>query len=685
MRRLLRVVRWLLLLVILLTLITAGWAWIQLGRSLPQLDGTLTVAGLSAPVTVDRDALGVPTIKGSTRLDVARALGFIHAQDRFFQMDLSRRRAAGELSELFGRAALTTDQGARLHRFRHRAAAVIAATSPSDLALADAYVDGVNAGLKALDALPFEYLLLGQTPAPWTREDSILVIASMFFSLQDSTAGGEARAALLHEAFPAGLAEFLNSTSSEWDTPMHGEALPPPTPPPATVFDLRNAVPASPAASQAVASESFLASIGLATPEDARGSNNWAVAGSRTSDGRALISDDMHLGLSVPNIWYRASLAWTDDRGPHQVSGITLPGTASVVVGSNGHVAWGFTNTTADWSDRVLIETVPGDPTRYLTPEGPRAFDVTRERIGVDDEEDQWLDVRETIWGPVAAPDHKGRLFAIAWVAHSPEGMNFRMSQMEHAASLEEAIAVANQAGIPGQNCVIADNQGQIAWTVAGRIPKRVGFTGQLPVSWADGTRRWSGWYDSASYPRIVNPADAVIVTANNRIVSGEYLAMLGDGGYDPGAREADPRRHPQAGAHHHRRYAGGTTRRPRVADGTLALARDRDHRVRHQRWPRGVPATAAGELERSRVHGFSWLSPGAAVQVEDGRVGVRAVCRKIEDDGPCVSVDAWPQPGGNSVGDGLRSAGAPAQPCVCRLEGAATGRRRSDGSGADD
>ena len=537
MRRLLRVVRWLLLLVILLTLITAGWAWIQLGRSLPQLDGTLTVAGLSAPVTVDRDALGVPTIKGSTRLDVARALGFIHAQDRFFQMDLSRRRAAGELSELFGRAALTTDQGARLHRFRHRAAAVIAATSPSDLALADAYVDGVNAGLKALDALPFEYLLLGQTPAPWTREDSILVIASMFFSLQDSTAGGEARAALLHEAFPAGLAEFLNSTSSEWDTPMHGEALPPPTPPPATVFDLRNAVPASPAASQAVASESFLASIGLATPEDARGSNNWAVAGSRTSDGRALISDDMHLGLSVPNIWYRASLAWTDDRGPHQVSGITLPGTASVVVGSNGHVAWGFTNTTADWSDRVLIETVPGDPTRYLTPEGPRAFDVTRERIGVDDEEDQWLDVRETIWGPVAAPDHKGRLFAIAWVAHSPEGMNFRMSQMEYAASLEEAIAVANQAGIPGQNCVIADNQGQIAWTVAGRIPKRVGFTGQLPVSWADGTRRWSGWYDSASYPRIVNPADAVIVTANNRIVSGEYLAMLGDGGYDPGAR----------------------------------------------------------------------------------------------------------------------------------------------------
>jgi len=540
MRRLLRVVRWLLLVVVLLALVTAGWGWVQLGRSLPQRDGTLTVAGLSAPVTVDRDALGVPTVKGSSRVDVARALGFIHAQDRFFQMDLSRRRAAGELSELFGRAALATDQGARLHRFRHRAAAVIAATSPEDLALADAYVEGVNAGLQALAAAPFEYLLLGRTPAPWTREDSVLVIASMFFSLQDSTAGGDARAALLAEAFPADLATFLNATSSEWDTPMQGEAMPAPTPPPASVFDLRTATPPAVPARQAQSrddADAFAASLGLMTPEDARGSNNWVVAGGRTTDGRALMSNDMHLGLSVPNIWYRASLAWSDDRGPHQVTGATLPGTASVVVGSNGHVAWGFTNTTADWSDRVLVEPVPGDPTRYLTPSGPRAFEVTRERIGVDDEEDQWLEVRETIWGPVAAPDHKGRLFAISWVAHSPEGMNFRLSRMEYAATLEEAMTVANLAGVPGQNCVIADSQGQIAWTIAGRIPRRVGFDGHLPVSWADGTRRWDGWYDSPTYPRIVNPPDGVIVTANNRIVSGDYLAMLGDGGYDPGAR----------------------------------------------------------------------------------------------------------------------------------------------------
>jgi len=542
MRRPLRVLGWLVLIVIVLTLITAGWGWVQLGRSLPQLDGTRVLAGLSATVTVDRDGLGVPTIKGASRVDVARALGFVHAQDRFFQMDLSRRRAAGELSELFGQTAFATDKGARLHRFRHRAAAVLAASGADELALIDAYVGGVNAGLSALRAAPFEYLFLGKTPAPWTREDSILVVASMFITLQDSTASVEGRAALMHDVLPAALAEFLNSTASEWDTPMQGDALPPPVPPLADVFDLRTApsvaATAGAAGSKDPASEDMFANaFGLNVPEDARGSNNWVVAGSRTVDGRALMSDDMHLGLSVPNIWYRASLLWTDDRGPHQVTGVTLPGTPVTIVGSNGRIAWGFTNTTADWSDRVLIDLVPGDPTRYITPGGPRAFTVTRERISVDDEEDQWIDVRETIWGPVPEPDHAGRLYAIAWVAHWPEGLNLKFAKLENAETLEQAMDIANGSGTPAQNCVLADDRGQIAWTIAGSIPRRVGFTGQLPVSWADGTRQWSGWYDTADYPRIINPPDGVIVTANNRIVSGQQLAMLGDGGYDPGAR----------------------------------------------------------------------------------------------------------------------------------------------------
>src|SRR5688572_30207063 len=294
MRRPLRVLGWLVLIVIVLTLITAGWGWVQLGRSLPQLDGTRVLAGLSATVTVDRDGLGVPTIKGASRVDVARALGFVHAQDRFFQMDLSRRRAAGELSELFGQTALATDKGARLHRFRHRATAVLAASSPDELALMDAYADGVNAGLKSLRAAPFEYMLLGKTPAPWTREDSVLVVASMFFSLQDSTAAVEGRAALMHDVLPAALADFLNSTASEWDTPMQGDAIPPPVPPSADIFDLRTAPSVAAISAGNLARQSpvarlindvFADAVGLNVPEDARGSNNWAVAGSRTADG----------------------------------------------------------------------------------------------------------------------------------------------------------------------------------------------------------------------------------------------------------------------------------------------------------------------------------------------------------------------------------------------------------------
>ena len=597
MRRALRVFAWLIAILVLLTIVTAGWGWLQLGRSLPQLEGTRVLSGLSATVTLDRDSLGVPTIKGTSRLDVARALGFVHAQDRFFQMDLSRRRAAGELSELFGQTALATDKGARLHRFRHRAAAVRSASSPDELALLNAYVEGVNAGLKALAAAPFEYLLLGKTPAPWTLEDSILVVASMFFTLQDSTAAVEGRAALMHDVLPAALADFLNSTASEWDTPMQGDAIPPPVPPPADVFDLRTAPPVAVASAGSLPRQSpvaplikdvFADAVGLSVPEDARGSNNWVVAGSRTVDGRALMSDDMHLGLSVPNIWYRASLLWTDDRGPHQVTGATLPGTPPVIVGSNGHIAWGFTNTTADWSDRVLIELVPGDPTRYLTPDGPREFDVARERISVDDEDDQWIDVRETIWGPVPGPDHAGRLYAIAWVAHRPEGLNLRFAKLEYAETLEQAMDVANGSGTPAQNCVFADHRGQIAWTIAGSIPKRVGFTGQLPVSWADGTRRWDGWYDKADYPRIVNPPDGVIVTANNRIVSGQYLAMLGDGGYDPGARA--------------RQILNGVLTDKKVGEAEMLAVQLDDRALLMERWRKLALDAIGGQAEGGRA-----------------------------------------------------------------------------------
>ena len=562
-----------------------AWFRIQLGRSLPQTEGERQLAGLSAEAVVERDALGVPTLRGASRLDVARALGFVHAQERFFQMDLLRRRSAGELAELFGPAALPTDRASRLHRFRARAARVLAEATSDDRALLEVYAAGVNAGLGALGAPPFEYLLLRATPQAWRAEDCALVVAAMFFDLQDEEGILEARNALLQEVFPEPLARFLNSTASEWDTPLEGETLPAPIVPSAEVFDLRRQDarpttgqprPVGRVAARVEPRETggFATVLGLEEPEEGyRGSNNWAVAGTRTGDGRSILANDMHLAIGVPNIWFRASLEWDTGAGPHRVTGVTLPGVPSVIVGSNGSVAWGFTNTEADWTDRVSIETVDNDPSSYRTPDGVKPFEVFRERIRVNGEGDEWLEVRETIWGPVAKPDHRGRLFAISWVAHHAEGLNVRLAGMERVRSVEEALTMANLAGIPGQNFVVADARGSIGWTVGGRIPRRVGFDGRLSASWADGTRHWDGWYGPEAYPRVVNPSDGIIVTANNRVASARGVEMLGDGAYDPGARA--------------RQIRGGllALQRPRVAD-MLGVHLD-DRAILMERWRR--------------------------------------------------------------------------------------------------
>jgi penicillin amidase len=248
----------------------------------------------------------------------------------------------------------------------------------------------------------------------------------------------------------------------------------------------------------------------------------------------------MHLGIGVPNTWYRASLEWPDASRPgqwHQVTGVTLPGTPAVIVGSNTFVAWGFTNTEGDWSDLVVLEPDPADKEAYRTPDGPRRFEHATETIAVKGAADVTLDVVETIWGPLIDHDHRGQARAHAWVPHRPGGVNLALAGLESARTLEDAMAVANISGAPAQNFTCADRSGRIGWTVMGRMPRRVGFDGRLPASWADGTRRWDGWLEPAEYPRIVDPRLGRIWTANNRVVGGPMLAKMGDGGYDLGAR----------------------------------------------------------------------------------------------------------------------------------------------------
>jgi len=581
-----RVVRAIPIAVGLIVVLGAGggfWASSRLRASLPQLDGRLELRGLTAPVIVTRDALGIPTIRGMTREDVARATGFLHAQDRFFQMDLARRRAAGELSDLVGARALMIDREIRIHRFRDEARRAVALLQSRDRAILDAYSAGVNSGLHTLGASPFEYLMLRQTPRDWLPEDSLLVVLSMFITLQDADGSYEATLATMHDVLPGAVVDFLAPRGTQWDSPVDGSDFTMPAIPGPDVYDLRHRRSGKPAitlpppqpeevrnpkpqipnpkSQLAVAREFAFGSwftpssweLGVDS-EAGVGSNSFAVAGSLTNDGAALVANDMHLAVRVPNTWYRAMLEWTDrsarlqaDRSvrlqpdqsvtTHRLIGVTLPGVPALVTGSNTHVAWGFTNTYADWTDIVLLDIDPASPDRYRTPDGWRTFEHHDEVVRIAGGRDVQLDAQWTIWGPVIDPDYHGRPRALRWVAHSAERLASTVAPLESASTIEDAFDAVNGLGVPGQNMVVADRSGRIGWTIFGAVPRRVGMDGQLPTSWSDGARGWDGWLSSAEYPRIVNPDRGRLWTANARVVGGDMLAKLGDGSYEIGSR----------------------------------------------------------------------------------------------------------------------------------------------------
>lgn len=511
---------------ILLLLFLGGYGFLY--GAAPRLDGRVALKGLTAPVTVTRDSLGVPTVSGANRVDVARALGFLHAQDRFFQMDILRRVAAGELSELVGDAALEVDERDRLFRLRAVARQVLVAATPEQRAALQAYTDGVNAGLRALVTWPFEYALLMKRPRAWQPEDSILVIYAMYFDLQSPTDRRESDLALMHDLMPAPLFRFLAAPGTQWDAPLVGVPVQTPPIPGADVLDLRKQL----GTTQAWEPSS--------EPEYSRdiGSNNWAVNSAHSVDGHAILTNDMHLGIRVPNTWYRAQLRYQDPaHGDITVTGVTLPGVPAMVVGSNGHVAWGYTNSYGDWVDLVLLHVNPADADQYMTADGWRHFEHHAELIRVKGGKDYTLDVRDTLWGPVLDQDHSEVLRAVHWIAADPEATNLELADMDRVRDLDEAMAVANRAGLPEQNMMIADAGGHIAWTIAGRIPLRNGFDPGTPSYWDKSGTGWSGWLPPERYPRVVNPANGRLWTANARVVDGAMLAVIGDGGYDLGAR----------------------------------------------------------------------------------------------------------------------------------------------------
>jgi len=504
-----------------LIVVSAAVVYVGLTRSLPQLDGEITVSHLRAEVSIERDASGIPVITANNRFDLAYATGYAHGQDRFFQMDLTRRKAAGELAEVFGEIALGIDKQSRLHRFRSRAERVLANLEPAEELILQAYSNGVNDGLSGLDGKPFEYFLLRTEPRPWEQADSLLVVYAMFLDLNDSTAHRDVRRGLAHSALPEAAFNWLFPTGTEWDAPITGSAREAIQLPGPEEFMLRGTNTAS-------ASQDWL-------EQPVPGSNNWAVAGHLTKSGAAIVANDMHLGISAPSIFYRARLRVTGDTAI-DLNGVTLPGTPILVAGSNGRVAWTNTNSYGDWTDAVVVK--PGDaPGTYLTPDGQKQIVTHQETILVKDQPPEILQVRETIWGPLlesnAAP---GQLIAVSWIAHHIDAVNLGHLDLETVSNVEAAMDVGNRIGMPPQNFVVGDAEGNIGWTIAGRIPRRVGASSVLPADWSE-REGWDGWVPAEQYPRILNPESGRIWTANGRVVDGEALNIIGDGGYDLGAR----------------------------------------------------------------------------------------------------------------------------------------------------
>lgn len=523
--------RWLthiLLLFALLFIAAVGYGYWVLHASLPKLEGNVTSEQLHSSVTIDRDAQGIPTIGGSNRNDIAFALGFLHAQERFFQMDLLRRNAAGELSELFGILALNHDKAVRVHQFRKRALRAFQALGPADQTLLTTYTEGVNKGLDELRKAPFEYALLRTPPKPWQVEDAFLAMFSMYIDLQPELSEYERSLAVLRDSLPADWYAFLVPEGGEWDAPIEG---------PAYVFNDR--LPTQPLAQLQIPQD---AGATAAVYQDfvAVGSNNWSVGGSLTDYPSGMIANDMHLGLNVPNIWYRAS--WHLPADKRRVTGVTLPGVPVMVVGSNEHIAWGFTNTYGDYQDSIVLK-VNDAGDAYLTPDGWQPFTTEIETLKVKDEPDESLAIKHTIWGPVIGEDHKHRPLALRWVAHDPEGANLNLRQLEAANNVDEAIQLAANMGIPGQNLNVVDRDGNQGWTIAGRLPKRVGFNSErlsskYPQDWSTGELHWNGYLSAAEYPKVINPAGSRIWTANARVVSGSMLDKIGHGSYALGARQ---------------------------------------------------------------------------------------------------------------------------------------------------
>jgi penicillin amidase len=532
-------------LVILLLLVIVGgggWLYWHARASLAQLDGTVQVPGLSASVEVLRDARGVPHLRASSLHDLFFAQGYVTAQDRLWQIDLSRRLAEGELSEVFGDRALRLDIENRTLGLRQVSERALAELGPEARAPLTAYAEGVNAFITShQQRLPIEFLLLNYRPRPWTEVDSLGVVLNMAKTL-NTTWGSDLgrehlRATLGPELFADVLSDHSPLDEPVAELPREGKVPPQwkAVYPPPTCGDLdlnglhapRAGLDATPGT---MLKEPFpLGNQGL-------GSNNWVVSGAHTRSGKPLLANDPHLDHSIPSVWYMIHL-----KAPGlNVSGVSLPGLPLVIIGHNERIAWGMTNTGPDVQDLYAETFAPGSPDKYLHNGAWVNAEVRDEVIRVRGKRDHRLKVKVTRHGPIVSNDC-GRELALRWTALEPHALSSLFngaSKIGLAQNWEQFTAALRDYTGPMQNFVYADVDGNIGYYAAAWVPIRKQGIGAVPAPGSTDDYDWVGYIPFEDLPHSYNPASGMIATANGRVVPDGYPYFITNR-WDPPFRTA--------------------------------------------------------------------------------------------------------------------------------------------------
>jgi penicillin amidase len=492
-----------------LPLAAAGWfGFAQLRASLPQTSGEIPAAGLERKISIVRDDKGVPYVDASSDMDAYFAMGYLHAQDRLWQLEISRRLAQGRLSEVLGREALQEDVWMRTLDLYGAARSAWPALSDEARASLQAYADGINAYLGEKRPLPPEFLLLGVEPQPWQPIDS-LAWFKVFSLGQSNGMGMEASRYVARKYLPQSQWALLEREYPA-DAPVTVESLP---------------------VMRDIARIAMTLTDELAVGGKYVGSNAWVVSGRHTADGSPLLANDPHMGLKMPSLWYVAHLSAPG----YSASGMSVVGLPNIVFGRNGHIAWGGTNMMADTQDLYILETDPDRPNHYRTDGDWQALEVRQEEIRVRNDFPSALrkplapvriQIRRSRFGPVVSDalrtvEHP---VSLRWPGLDPGDTSYEgVFRLSYARNWREFNLALGAIVAPTMNVVYADSADNIGYVAAGRIPMRRTGEGMLPVPAADPRYGWEGYIPFAEMPRAFNPPDGFLVSANNRIVGADY------------------------------------------------------------------------------------------------------------------------------------------------------------------